>query len=63
MRVALVSSAAGGRPAMMLFVTDDRQHLRATFDSAAQLYQQARPDYPSELYDEIVRLAALQRGD
>jgi SAM-dependent methyltransferase len=48
---------------MMVFVTDDRQRLRTTFDSAAQLYQQARPEYPSELYDELVRSAALRHGD
>jgi SAM-dependent methyltransferase len=44
-------------------VTDDRDRLRATFDSAAQLYQQARPDYPDALYDELVRLAGLRSGD
>jgi SAM-dependent methyltransferase len=43
-------------------VTDDRERLRTTFDSAAQLYHQARPDYPDELYDELVRLAALRPG-
>lgn len=48
---------------MMALMTDDRQRLRATFDSAASLYQQARPEYPSQLYDELVRLAALQPGD
>jgi SAM-dependent methyltransferase len=48
---------------MMALMTDDRQRLRVTFDAAAQLYQQARPEYPSELYDELVRLAALQPGD
>lgn len=41
----------------------DRDRLRATFDSAARLYQQARPDYPAELYDELVRLAGLRPGD
>jgi SAM-dependent methyltransferase len=41
----------------------DRDRLRATFDSAAQLYQQARPDYPGALYDELVRLAGLRSGD
>jgi SAM-dependent methyltransferase len=41
---------------------DDRDRLRATFDSAAHLYQQARPDYPEELYDELVRLAGLAPG-
>jgi SAM-dependent methyltransferase len=41
----------------------DRDRLRATFDSAAQLYQEARPDYPAALYDELVRLAGLRTGD
>jgi trans-aconitate methyltransferase len=44
-------------------VTDDRQRLRTTFDSAAPLYQRARPEYPPELYDELVRLADLRAGD
>lgn len=43
-------------------MTDDRERLRTTFDSAAQLYQLARPEYPDELYDELVRLAALSPG-
>lgn len=30
-----------------------------TFDSAAELYQQARPDYPDELYDAVVGAAGL----
>jgi hypothetical protein len=37
--------------------------LRGTFDSAAQLYHQARPDYPGALYDELIRLAGLRPGD
>jgi SAM-dependent methyltransferase len=41
----------------------DRMQLRATFDSAASLYQRARPDYPVELYDELIRLAALRPRD
>jgi SAM-dependent methyltransferase len=44
-------------------VTADRLGLRATFDSAARLYQQARPDYPEELYHDLVRLAALRPRD
>jgi SAM-dependent methyltransferase len=44
-------------------MADERQRLRATFDSAAHLYQQARPEYPSALYDELVHLAALEAGD
>jgi protein-L-isoaspartate O-methyltransferase len=41
----------------------DRDRLKITFDSAAQLYQRARPEYPSELYDELVRLAEVRPGD
>jgi len=44
-------------------VTADRDRLKTTFDSAAQLYQQARPDYPDELYDELIRLADLGARD
>jgi SAM-dependent methyltransferase len=40
----------------------DRERLRATFDVAAQLYDLARPSYPPELFDELVRLAELQPG-
>jgi len=47
---------------MMARVPDDREQLRTTFDSAAQLYDQARPDYPDELLDELVRMAGLQAG-
>ena len=44
-------------------VTTDRERLRATFESAAASYQQARPEYPAELYDELIRLAQLRPGD
>jgi SAM-dependent methyltransferase len=48
---------------MMVFVSGDRERLRATFNSAASRYHQARPEYPAELYDELVRLARLRPGD
>jgi SAM-dependent methyltransferase len=44
-------------------VTQDRERLRTTFDSAAKLYHEARPDYPEPLYDELVRLTGLGPGD
>lgn len=43
-------------------MADDRS-LAMTFDSAADRYQQARPDYPEELFDVLVDLAGLSRGD
>jgi SAM-dependent methyltransferase len=48
---------------MMVFVTADREQLRTTFNSAASLYHQGRPEYPAELFDELMRLAGLRPGD
>jgi SAM-dependent methyltransferase len=36
--------------------------LRRTFDSVADLYEAARPSYPPELFDDLVRLAGLEPG-
>ncbi len=44
-------------------MTHERERLRRTFDSAADLYERARPAYPVELYDELVRMAGLRQGD
>jgi SAM-dependent methyltransferase len=43
--------------------TGDREQLRATFESAAGDYQQARPEYPPALYDELISAAAVGPGD
>lgn len=43
---------------MMTDVNGDREQLRITFDSAAERYDRARPDYPAELLDELILLAA-----
>lgn len=43
-------------------MADNREQLRTTFDSAATLYHEARPDYPAELVDALVELAALSPG-
>ncbi len=48
---------------MMGVVAGDRQQLRTTFDSAADLYQRARPPYPAELFDTLAGLARLKAGD
>jgi len=41
----------------------ERERLRATFESAAAGYHQARPDYPPELYDALVAAAGVGPGD
>lgn len=38
----------------------DRELLRATFDTVAARYEQARPDYPGELFDELVGLTGVR---
>jgi SAM-dependent methyltransferase len=47
----------------MVRVAGDRERLRTTFNSAALLYHRARPDYPEELFDALVRLCDLRPGD
>lgn len=37
--------------------------LRGTFDSVAEIYEAARPGYPTELFDDLVEIAGLKRGD
>jgi SAM-dependent methyltransferase len=44
-------------------VSRQRERLRRTFDSAAQLYDSARPSYPAQLFDDLVELARLTPGD
>jgi SAM-dependent methyltransferase len=44
-------------------VGDDARRLRRTFDSAADKYQDARPEYPEQLFDTLIELAGLRRGD
>lgn len=36
---------------------------RRTFESAADIYDSARPRYPKELFDDLVQLAGLEVGD
>jgi SAM-dependent methyltransferase len=36
-----------------------RENLRSTFDSAASLYQSARPDYPDDLYRDLIALTGV----
>jgi SAM-dependent methyltransferase len=41
----------------------DPAGLRTTFDSAAEGYDRARPEYPAELFDDLVRIAGIGHGD
>jgi SAM-dependent methyltransferase len=41
----------------------ERERLRQTFDSAAASYQRVRPDYPVELFDDLIASAGLSPGD
>jgi SAM-dependent methyltransferase len=43
-------------------VTHDAHLLRATFDSASDLYQSARPDYPDPLYDTLIETTGIEAG-
>ena len=42
---------------------EERERLRQTFDRAADSYQRSRPDYPGELFDDLITAAALRPGD
>jgi SAM-dependent methyltransferase len=44
-------------------VGEDSARLRRTFDSVAERYQEARPEYPAELFDTLVEVAGLRVGD
>lgn len=40
----------------------DRERLRKTFGSVAELYDRARPSYPAVVYDDLEELAGLEPG-
>src|SRR5579875_3246756 len=41
---------------------NEREQLRRIFDSAADRYQRARPDYPDRLYEDLILLCGLSRS-
>src|ERR1700677_757863 len=51
------------RNSIGLLGASERQSLRATFESTADTYQRARPDYPTELIDDLLRSTGLVTGD
>ncbi len=56
------TSASGNRRSLSAFFHSvaERTDLRTTFDSAAALYHRARPGYPSELYQDLLAVTALE---
>jgi SAM-dependent methyltransferase len=40
----------------------DRERLRETFGSVAELYDRARPEYPAAAFDDLAELAGLEPG-
>jgi len=40
----------------------DRERLRQTFGSVAELYDRARPTYPAAVFDDLAELAGLEPG-
>ena len=40
----------------------DRERLRETFGTVAELYDRARPTYPAVVFDDLAELASLGRG-
>ncbi len=43
-------------------MNEGRQRLRVTFDEEAALYDRARPEYPNELFDDLVSLSGIPPG-
>ncbi len=41
----------------------DRDRLRRTFEGVAGSYQRARPEYPAELFDDLLAVTGLPPGD
>lgn len=46
-----------------LTVNHTDRALRRTFESAADIYDSARPRYPKALFDDLVQIAGLEVGD
>ncbi len=43
-------------------MTDERLHLRTTFDGDALLYDEVRPGYPEALFDDVASLSGIASG-
>jgi SAM-dependent methyltransferase len=43
-------------------MAEARDRLRTTFDEAASLYDEVRPGYPEDLFDDVVSLSGIPAG-
>src|SRR5215213_8753547 len=43
-------------------MADQRNRLRTTFDEAASLYDEVRPGYPEDLFDDVISLSGIEPG-
>ena len=43
-------------------MTTEREQLRTTFEQVPELYEQVRPTYPDELFDDLGGIAGLREG-
>ena len=43
-------------------MTEEQTRLRATFDQAGWLYDEARPGYPEALFDDVVAVSGIPPG-
>ena len=43
-------------------MAEERDRLRTTFDEAASLYDEVRPGYPEDLFEDIVSLSGIPAG-
>ncbi len=44
-------------------IRERRERLRSTFDSAAESYENARPDYPEQMFDDLIGSTGIRPGD
>ena len=44
-------------------MAEERAKLRAIFEEEALLYDEVRPGYPEELFDDVVSLSGIPSGE
>ena len=62
-QAAAYGAGCGGAVASCTGDIRDRDRLRRTFEGVAGSYQRARPEYPAELFDDLLAVTGLPPGD